>query len=322
MAMKEPQIDKLLQQLADEPASDRQDPWPSIRARAAQGRGQRRLSPVSVRRLSWACAAAAAVLLLAVGGAAIFDTARPRSATAAEILDRMQIEAQGVVMMSDPMAADCQAPPVNPNEMTDRVGQILGVSGDRVRQAMRMQVFDYRVQGQVFDYRRQGQVFDYRAPGAGASSSAPGSPGSTFNIEVAPRSAGSTFNIEVGGAGPVADPVNRIAEHLGLSKEQVQQVFSDPSCPDRFMIPFPSAHTNEWYRTAAQRLGVTPERLAGAVRATAPAPPGMERAPVSADERIARIASELGVTPEQFRSALQQAGASFGAGGSSLFAPR
>jgi hypothetical protein len=203
----------------------------------------------------------------------------------------MQIEAQGVVMMSDPMAADCQAPPVNPNEMTDRVGQILGVSGERVRQAMRIH---------VFDYRRQGQVFDYRAPGAGPSSSAPGS-------------AGSTFNIEVGGAGPVADPVNRIAEHLGLSKEQVQQIFSDPSCPDRFMIPFPSAHTNEWYRTAAQRLGVTPERLAGAVRAIAPAPPGMERATVTADERIARIASELGVTPEQFRSALQQAGASFGA---------
>jgi hypothetical protein len=276
VVMKEKEIARLVRRLADEPAIDRQDPWPEIRARVRQDRWQPRGTMMSVRRLSRAALGfAVAVLVLTVGGAAIYEAARPPSATAGEMLTRMQVEAQDGMSMAGPMDLACEPVGPNPTEVTDRVGQILGVSGDRVRQAMRIQMV--------------------RGP-----SGAPGAPGGAS----------------------LPDPMGNLARELGVNREQLHQAFADPACPERVMIPFPGSQSAQ-YQRAAQRLGVSPERLAQAVRATAPlGPPGLERAPLSPDEMITRIASELGVTPEQFRSALQQAGGGSGARGGDFLLPR
>ncbi len=312
--MNERNIGQLLRQLAAEPATDRHDPWPAIRARLPRRHPPRSAGLRSVPRLAWG-AAAAAVVIVAIGGAAVLDAARPKSATAAEILDRMQYEAQGSVMMASDSAADCE-PIVNPTELTDRVGQILGVSGDRVREAMRIQTI---------------QV----APPPGAS----GGPGAGFGIEPiavsigGPAAAGAApqagvpvpAGVALEGRGPLPDPMARLSERLGVSREQIHQAFADPACPARIMIPFPGSSSDAQYQRAAQRLGITAQQLADAGRATAPlAPPGVpgtERAPVSPDQLIQRIATELGVTPEQFRAALAQAGGSAGSRGPDFFLP-
>ncbi len=295
--MNEHNVDRLMQQLAAEPTPERRDPWPAIRARITRREPPRSAGIRAVPRLAWG-AAAAAVVVVAISGASLLAAARPQSATAAEILDRMQLEAQGGVMATSESSGACE-PIMNPTDLTDRVGQLLGVSGERVRQAMRIQTF--RV-----------------APPPGAPAGAlPAAGSDTFQIPVPPPSGGglpAQGNVlyGVGEAvqqpGPLPDPMARLAERLGVSRERVQQAFADPSCPERIMIRFPGSVDDPQYQRAAQQLGVTPRQLVDAVRATAPMPPpGGEGAPVSPDQMIQRIASELGVTPDQLRSALQQA---------------
>jgi hypothetical protein len=309
--MNEKQIAEQLRRLASEPVSDQHDPWPSIRTRMMRSSARARRGGEAPRGLWRLGAVAAALFVMVVGGISLLEAARPRPATAAEILNRMQLEAQGAAI-SGPMEADCREPLPNPTELTDRVGQILGISGERVRQAMRIKFF----------VNPAG-----RAPANGGFGTAPiavapaGGPASGAAVPVPGVPVGAPAGVAVtvpgapGGAPPdavVFDPIGAIARELGLSSEQVKQAFADPSCPDRFTIPFPGS-ADEMYRAAAQRLGVAPERLAHAVRSSAAAPPaGAERAPASPDEMIARMAAELGVTPERLRAVLQEAGAGFG----------
>ncbi len=307
--MNEREIRQLLQRLAAEHVDDQRDPWPAIRARLIQQNARRSAGRRVLPRLAWG-AAAAAVLVVALAGAAILDPTRPRPATAAEILDRMQYEAQGGAMVGSQGSGGCE-PIVNPTELTDRVGQILGVSGERVRQAMRVQMF--RV-----------------APPAGAPAPGPGNEAIYVPLPSgAPAGAGpqADATVPVGDAiyvnGPLPDPMARLAERLGVSREQLQQAFADPACPERVMIPFPGSINSPQYQRAAQRLGITAQQLVDAVRATAPLPPpGVEGAPASPEQMIQRIASELGVTPEQFRAALEQAGGSAGNRGPDFLLPR
>ncbi len=312
--MNERDTAKLLQQLAEEPATDRRDPWPAIRARLTQRHPPRSAGVRTVPRLAWG-AMAAAVVVVAIGGSAVLDAARPRSVTAAEILDRMQIEVQGGVMTSSESTGGCE-PIVNPTELTDRVGQILGVSGERVRQAMQLRTIRVAPPG----------------GGSGAPPPAAGSEPVRIPFEAgapAPGAAGAQGNVMFFGGeanqvtGPLPDPMGRLAQQLGVSVEQVRQAFADPTCPDRFMIRFPGSATDPQYVQAAQKLGITAQQLVDAVRATAPLPPpGVDRAALSPDQMMQRIASELGVTPEQFRAALEQAGGSPGTRGPDFLLPR
>jgi hypothetical protein len=97
---------------------------------------------------------------------------------------------------------------------------------------------------------------------------------------------------------PPPDPINQIASQLGLSVDQVRAAFADPACPGRIMI----RRSGDASQLAgpAQRLGVTTDRLAAAIQASAPP------LPPSIDDLIARLAQNLGVTTEQLRAALEK----------------
>jgi hypothetical protein len=150
----------------------------------------------------------------------------------------------------------------------------------------------------------------------------PGAPAGAGGQAGVPVPAGDAVYVN----GPLPDPMARLAERLGVSREQVHQAFADPACPERFMIRFPGSASEPQYQVAAQRLGITAQQLVDAVRATAPMPPpgapGVGQAPISPDQMIQRIASELGVTPEQFRAALEQAGGNPGSRGPDFLLPR
>jgi hypothetical protein len=131
--------------------------------------------------------------------------------------------------------------PPNATDMSERLGQILGISGDRVREAMRQ----------------------------------------TIAADL-----------------PPVDPLGRIATQLGVTRDQVQEAFGDPSCPGMFVIKLNASPAD--LSGPAAKLAVTPERLAAALAAAAPP------MPPSIDSTINRLAQNLGVSPEQVRSALAQ----------------
>jgi hypothetical protein len=130
------------------------------------------------------------------------------------------------------------------------------------------------------------------------------------------------------------DPFASIAQQLGLSREQVCSAFmDDPSGVGGVVVHFQgagatAAHlepkdevrlggqtgkpeidlntaTAEQLAGPAQRLGVTPERLAAAAHAAAasmPAPPP----PPKEDQIISRFAQNLGLSEDKVRAAIKQ----------------
>ncbi len=129
----------------------------------------------------------------------------------------------------------------NPTELSDRLGQALGLSGDRVREAMRQ---------------------------------------------------------TVGALPPPVDPLSRIASQLGVSVDQVREAFANPDCPGQISIALRASASD--VTGPAQKLGVSPERLAAAMTAAAPPPPP------SFDETINRLAQNLGVSSDRLRTAMEQ----------------
>jgi hypothetical protein len=280
--MTDQHLQTLLRRLAGEPAQTTTNPWPRIRARI----DGRRSSP---RALVYRAALGAATLLLLLGGAAILLVNRTETATAAEILNRMELESKPFVIglgttqcLPEPGGLPGAGELPTPTELTDRVGRILGVSGERVRAAMR-EAGPSTVGVQA------------RVPAAPASGGAAGV------SAAAPAGAGV-----VAGA-PVEDPIQRIARDLGLPTETVRAAFANPDCPKQIMLPAPGDTAR--LARSAQVLAVSPDRLAAVLAAALPPlpPAGASADVVAPTDAMRRIADRLGVTPARLEAAMKEA---------------
>ncbi len=247
--MNEPHLPRLLRQLATEPAVDREDPWPAVERRLAARRSARSrplalLAPVrsSRRRLAAAVVGACAALLV-VGGGTMLLWDRPQPASAA-VLGLLQVEALGDASVGTQNSA-CGHVAGTGTELTDRLGQQLGMSGDRVRAAIRQAL--------------------------------------ATDQQLAPQ----------------GDLLARVAQDLGVSLERTRQALADPQCPRKVVLTSPM--DPQRLTTAAQVLGVRPDRLQAALQVALPRPP-------AANEQAAldRLAQALGVSRDRLQAALQQ----------------
>jgi hypothetical protein len=128
------------------------------------------------------------------------------------------------------------------------------------------------------------------------------------------------------------DPMAGIAQQLGVSTEQVCAAFFNPqspgvvisgSLPDEKHVTSGgkmdsgavvgingtainlNTVTADQLSGPAQKLGVTPDRLLAAVKASIPSPPALPTPP-SEDEIISRFAQNLGMSQEKVRAAITQ----------------
>jgi hypothetical protein len=244
----------------------------------------------------WATLAATLVGVVIVGSAAFIN--RPQPVSAADVLDQLQAEAFGV-------AADAPGPcpgpgaagsasgtlmvqsggpgtgpvtvsgPSNANELSERLAKALGVSGERVREAMlatvRADMARVPPEPMTSIAQQLGKTpaevcaafFDSHAPG-------------DFAIGT------TTSMASPGRPGPQSEAV------LSLGGDVINV----------------NSATADQLREPAQRLGVSPERLLAAVRAALPSTPPPP-AP-NADDVIKRLASNLGMSEDKVRAAIKQ----------------
>jgi hypothetical protein len=245
-----------------------------------------------LRLRGWSALAASVVGVAVVVGVVLTNQARPVSAS--DVLDQLQTEAVGalgevtgqcpsqgeahatggalVVAAGGPSSGPVTA--TSPTDMSERLAKGLGVSGERLRQAMI----------------------------------------ATLHTDVA--------------ALPT-DPITAIAQQLGKTPAEVCAAFLDPQArgDDRVVVsgsafgagdgrPSTVASVNlggkpinlsaagaDEVREPAQRLGVSAERLLAAIEAAMPPTPPP---PPSEDELINRLASNLGMSKDQVRTAIKQ----------------
>jgi hypothetical protein len=240
----------------------------------------------------WSALAASLVGLVVVAGVLLTNQARPVSA--ADVLDQLQTEAVGAL---GEVSGQCPSPgtphaaggtlaiqsggpgggpvtSVSATDMSERLAKALGVSGERLRQAMI-----------------------------------------------------ATLRTDVAALPP--DPMTAIAQQLGKTPAEVCAAFFDPQAGGRPQfgvsgsalsmadgrpstvasvslggrpINLRSANAEE-VREPAQRLGVSPERLLAAIEASIPSTPPPSP---SEDELIQRLASNLGMSQDQVRTAIRQ----------------
>jgi hypothetical protein len=130
---------------------------------------------------------------------------------------------------------------------------------------------------------------------------------------------------------PPPDPIATVAQQLGVSREQVCAALFDSGAvsmaagavtsshqPRRGPILLLNGHTIDLSADAsselsgpARRLGVSPDRLAAALRAAVPAPESVPP-PLSQDELIKRLAANLGLSQDTVRTALREVSSSGG----------
>jgi hypothetical protein len=242
----------------------------------------------------------AAVLVIGAASSVAVFANRPQPASAAEVLDRVQAEALaasvpvadagacspatgtartgGVVIASGSLSdqAPVQIQSGAANQLSDRLAQALGVSGDRVRQAM-LQTLEADLPtgpppDPVAAIARQLGVSQQQVCAAFLS---PQDPGQTVTMTHA------------AGAG---QPGGDVQQFMRINGTQI-----DLNNVDASQLSAP-----------AQRLGVTPERLVAAVRAAVPAAPPAALAPPNKDEIISRFAHNLGLSEDQVRAAITQ----------------
>jgi len=314
-----PELARRLRQLAAEPTHDAIDPWPAVQHRLQAARRRASQQPAQRRdhqRLRPLLAAATALVVAAVGLSAAAFLNRPQPVSAAEVLDQVQTEAVqaatdsasaagvaacapasasgpktavdggGMVFVANGDAAQAPGPVTAragaASELSDKLAQALGVSGDRVRQAM----------------------LEAIRPDLPA---------------------------------PPPDPIQAIAQQLGVSPQQVCAAFANPQTPGHTEVGMQvtrgandgsQAPKGDAQRDAvmldlngtridlnnldtsqlsgpAQTLGVSPDRLAQALRAAVPAPAQLPAKP-SEDELISRLAQNLGLSQAQVRAAITQ----------------
>jgi hypothetical protein len=105
---------------------------------------------------------------------------------------------------------------------------------------------------------------------------------------------------------PRMDPIERIAQELGLSSDQVRKGLANPACPDQIMLPKPDDPAR--LEKAAQALGVTSRRLSAAITAALPPlPPPDTTVFFAPDETTGRIAAKLGVSRDRLEAAMKEA---------------
>jgi hypothetical protein len=269
----------------------------------------RRARLTLVGRRVWA--GLAAIVVVGLASSVALMASRPQPASAAEVMS--QVQAEAVTMMttggpcggtagggdmgfaitrsagSSPISGSAAGPnvllgsqAVSPTDLSDKLATALGVSGDRVRQAM------------VDTLKSQ------------MPSSLP------------------------------PDPISDIADQLGLPRQQVCSALFDPQngvggfivrrasggdgpqnirTSDQIHVDTaPNGKTPLDLDTAtpeqlagpARTLGVTPERLAAAVRATLSRPLPTPPAPPSEDELINRFAQNLGMSSDKVKAAITQ----------------
>jgi len=263
---------------------------------ATRRRSQLRL----VRQPVWAAAAAMLLGVVVVGGAVFANRPRPVSA---EVLDKLQAEAAVAVGVSagpgrpgtchDPAHATGaiaigapgrgtggspgagQVPISNTSaaDISDRLGKALGVSGDRVRDALI-----------------------------------------------------TTMRPHLDSLPP--EPMASVAQQLGLSRQQVCEAFASapPSGHEQHVVTHaapddgrphtaaslvvdgkaidPSTVTADDVKVPAQRLGVSADRLASALRAAMPSTP--PPAPPAEHEIVGGLARNLGIGEDKVRAALKE----------------
>jgi hypothetical protein len=248
---------------------------------------------------AWATLAATLVGVLVVGGALL--ATRPQSVNAADVLEQLQTEAYGAMVET---AGPCPGPggphaaggtlaiqtggsdaghvamtntSANANDLSEQLARALGVSGDRVRQAMiatvKADLAAVPPEPMTAIAQRLGKTpadvcaafFDARA--------------STGEHGVV---AGFSSSVSTG------RPEQRAEAALNLGGR---------------VINLNSASAEE-LREPAQRLGISPEQLLAAVRAAFPSTP--QPPPPSPDEIIQRLASNLGMSEDQVRTAIKQ----------------
>jgi hypothetical protein len=240
-----------------------------------------------------------------MAGAVFANRAQPVSAS--DVLDQLQAEAYGAIANGPCPGPDAphatggalviewrasatrvgqgaspDAGPVtatNATDLSERLARALGVSGERVRQAM---------------------VATVRA-GLPALPQEP--------IASIAQQLGKT-PVEVCAA--FLDPQSSAGDHLFVS-ELTAKVTSDRPAPHSEAvfglggkaIDLNSASADE-LSGPASRLGVSPERLLGALRAATPSTPPPP--PPSEDEIITGLAGNLGMSQDQVRAAIKQVG--------------
>jgi hypothetical protein len=249
---------------------------------------------------AWAAIAAVLVVGLTAGSAALFAM-RPEAASAAAV---EQLQNEAVTMLStggggpcagtpgdvgvgvtiartagggssDPGTVQVQRPQsVSPTELSDKLAQALGVSGDRVRQAM---------------------VDTMRAE---MPASLPPDPidGIAKNLGVTRQQVCSAFfdgQSVNGGYGVRGQVVSvgggpQVTQHINIGGLDLTTV------------------TAQQLAAPAQRLGVTPERLLEAVHAVAATPLPAPPSPPNKDEIIDRLAANLGMSADKVKAAMTQ----------------
>jgi hypothetical protein len=260
--------------------------------------GRRRPALRIVHLRSWAALAAMLVGILVVAGAVLAN--QPQPVSAAAVLEQLEAEAYGAMVQGE---GPCPGPgatgaaggslviqtggpgvgdsgPVtvsntNANELSERLAKALGVSGDRVRQAMIATV-------------------------RGDLAAAP-EPMSTIAQQLGKTPAevcAAFFDGQV--AGEVGLVVSSTSTTQGTGRP-------GPHTEARFnvggkAIDLNSATADE-LSGPAHRLGVSPESLLAAVRAAVPSTPPP---PPGEAEIISRLASNLGMSEDKVRAAIKQ----------------
>ena len=269
------ELARLLGQLTTDPSPDPTDLWPVVERRVARRRRR------TARRLRPLLAGATVLVVAATALSAALFLNRPQPVSAAEVLDQVQTEA----LQASTDAGACgresgaktgtggtaPAQPGAATELSDRLAQALGVSGDRMRQAM--------LETMCADMPQVSW-----------------------------------------------DPMQAIAQQLGVSPEQVSAAFANPQTPGHTAVGL-QVSDQDGSRSVklnlngtridvdhidtgqlngpAQQLGVSPDRLAQAIRMAVPAPAELPKQS-SEDEIITRLAQNLGKSPDQVRAAITQ----------------
>ena len=297
--MKQSNLAVWLRVLASEPERDATDPWPAIQQRVVHIQRSRSGESRIFKFPSRAVVTGTAAILVAglAIGVAVFAN-QAQTASASEAFQRLEAEATsaastpgpcgggklasaatgGVVAMAGGVDANPKAPALtstDASQLSDKLAQALGVSGDRVRQAMRQTLAPDLPSGPPPDpiagiARQLGMSTDqvcaaFANPNAQDGSSV--SVGRQVTTGGAKRGAVLYIN----------------GTEIDLESETAGQL----SAP-------------------AQKLGVSPDRLLSAIKAAVPAPPSPPPNLPSKDELINRFAQNLGMSPDKVRAAMTQ----------------
>jgi hypothetical protein len=258
----------------------------------------------------WA-ALAAVVVIGAASSVALFAN-RPQPVSAA-LLDQVQAEAIAASTSAMDLAACAPAsgtmpsgaiaigaigagsPPDGPvvheqqpegaSQLSDRLAQALGVSGDRIRQAM-LQTISADLPPSpppdpIAAIAQQLGVSSQQVCAAFFNNNPQARP------EARPQARGQSVKVS-GTVG--ADRPGIHTQVLNLNGTEI-----DLNNVNASQLSAP-----------AEKLGVSPERLSAALRAALPAPPPVPPTPPNKDEIISRFAHNLGMSEERVRAAITQ----------------